>query len=187
MKRMLSVRCTLVAVALAGCPIAARAQAYPKTLAATAEVSSAAGKSSAAMTIRVERLMDDLYFKRVADALKFGGYLKFLPALRTLPAIGYVQLGETRTDLKYARERPDGKPRLVLGTDRPVFFVGAGAPDAKPRTGYDMAVIELDIDAQGNGQGTMAAAARVRPAPDGSVIVDDYADTPVKISIKPAK
>ena len=75
----------------------------------------------------------------------------------------------------------------MLGTDHPIFFIGAGAPDAKPRTGYEVAVIELDIDAAGNGTGTMAAAARVRPAPDGGVTVDDYAAEPVKLSIKPAK
>jgi hypothetical protein len=139
------------------------------------------------MTIHVERLMRDADFTRVSDALRYNGYQGFLPALRTLPKIGYVQVGDKQTFLKYARERPEGKPRLVLGTDRPIFFIGAGAPDAKPRAGYEVGVIELDIDADGNGEGTMAAAARVKPAPDGSVVIDDYAATPLKLTVKPAK
>ena len=75
----------------------------------------------------------------------------------------------------------------MLVTDRPIFFVGGGAPDAKPKAGYELGIIELDLDAQGNGQGTMAAAARVKPAPDGGVILDDYATAPVRLSIKPGK
>ena len=179
-------RCALVALTLAVLPVTALAQSYPKTLTATAENTGAAGRATAVLTIRIERLMEDLYFKRLGDALQLNGYQNFLPALRKLPAIGYVQLGETKTDLKYARERAE-KPRLVLGTDRPIFFVGAGAPDAKPRAGYEMGVIELDLDAQGNGQGTIAPAARVKRAPDGGVTVDDYGGSLIKLSVKPAK
>lgn len=179
-------RCALIALAMAAFPLTAGTQSsYPKTLTASTEVTSPAGKSTATLTIHIEQLMEDLYFKRVSDALRTNGYQRFLPALRALPAIGYVQLGETKTELKYARER-QAKPRLVLGTDRPIFFVGAGAANAKPKTGYDMAVIELDIDAQGNGEGTIAPAARVKYSPDGPV-VEDYAEKPLKLTVKAAK
>src|SRR4051812_38368616 len=167
-------RSALMALVLAVVPLPARAQSYPKTLIATVESTSAAGSSTATVTIHLEQLMEDLYFKRVSDALKINGYQRFLPELRALPPIGYVQLGETKTDIKYAHERA-AKPRLVLGTDRPIFFVGASVPNPKPRTGYEMGVIELEIDAQGNGTGTIAPAARVRHAPDG-VTVEDYAE-----------
>jgi hypothetical protein len=162
------------------------AQSYPRTLIATADVAGPTGSAKAEFKIQIERLMLDVDFNRVAEALKFGGYPKFLPALRDLPPVGYVQVGERQTVLKYARMRRDGQPRLVLGTDRPIFFVGGGAPDAKPKAGYEVGVIELEVDAQGNGQGTMAAAARVRPGPDGGVVIDDYATSPIRLSIKPA-
>jgi hypothetical protein len=181
-------RHVLAAAALASLPLMAGAQAvYPRTLVANVQASGPTAGATASITIRVERLMHDSDFTRVSDALKYNGYQGFLPALRKLPKIGYVQVGDKQTDLKYARERSDGKPRLVLGTDRPIFFLGGGAPDAKPRAGYEVGVIELDIDASGNGEGTMAAAARVKPAPDGSVIIDDYAATPLKLIVKPAK
>jgi len=178
-------RCALIVLAMAAAPIAARAQSYPKTLIATTEATSAAGTSTATLTIRIEQLMEDLYFKRVSNALRQDGYQKFFPALRALPSIGYVQLGDKKTDLKYARER-EAKPRLVLGTDRPIFFIGGGAPDAKPRTGYEMAVIELDIDAQGNGTGIITPAARVKHVPDG-VVVEGYAEKPLQLTVQPAK
>ena len=59
--------------------------------------------------------------------------------------------------------------------------VGGGAVDAKPRTGYDVALIRLQVDDVGLGEGSMAAAARVRPGGDTGVEVDDYADKPIKL------
>jgi hypothetical protein len=179
-------RCAFAILAIAALPLVARAQTYPKTLAATTEVSATTGRLTGTMTIQVDRLMEELDFKKVSDALKVNGYLRFLPVLRTLPPVGYVQLGETRTVLKFAHMRANGKT-LVLGSDRPIFFIGGGAPDPKPKTGYEMGVIELDLDAQGNGTGTMAAAARVKHTADGGVAIDDYADKPVKLTVKPAK
>jgi hypothetical protein len=177
----------MVALAMIGLPVVAEAQSYPRTLVASATASGRDGALTGTVTIQVDKLMHDVDFKKVADALRYGGYPNFLPALRQLPDIGYVKIGDRQTAIKYARERSDGRPRLVLGTDRPIFFVGGGAPDAKPKAGYEVGIIELDIDAQGNGQGTMAAAARVKPAPDGSVVIDDYATAPIRLSIKPAK
>jgi hypothetical protein len=178
-------RRVLAALTIAAVPVVGGAQTYPRTLAATAEASGASATATGTFTIHVDQLMTDRDFKRVSDALKKNGYQTFLPALRAATPVGYVQMGDRKTVIRYARVRAD--KRLVLGTDHPIFFVGAGVPDPKPRTGYEVAVIELDLDAAGNGTGTMAAAARVRPAPDGGVIVDDYAAEPVKLSIKPAK
>jgi hypothetical protein len=66
-------------------------------------------------------------------------------------------------------------------TDQPIFFVGGGAADAKPRAGYEVALIQLQVDSIGLGDGTMAAAARVRPGGESGVQVDDYADKPIKL------
>jgi hypothetical protein len=180
-------RCALVVLAIVGLPLVARAQTYPRTLVASAAVSGANGALTGTLTIHIEGLMQDVDFKKVADALQYGGYLQFLPALRTLPEIGYVKVGDRQTALKYARVRQGPNPRLVLGTDRPIFFVGGGAPDAKPKAGYEVGVIELDINAQGNGQGTMAAAARVKRGPDGGPIIEDYATAPIQLTVKPGK
>jgi hypothetical protein len=183
----LTIRGLLALLAIMSLSQVVRAQSYPRTLIASAEASGAAGAATATVTIRIQRLMPEFDFKAVTDGLKFGGYPGALNALRKLPEIGYVQVADRKTVLKYAHQRADGKAGLVLVTDRPIFFVGGGAPDAKPKAGYELGLIELEIDAQGNGKGTMAAAARVKPGPDGSVILDDYAETPVRLSIKPGK
>lgn len=44
--------------------------------------------------------------------------------------------------------------------------------------------MELQLDDQGSGTGTMAAAARVRPSPDGGVVLDDYAEAPIRLTVR---
>jgi hypothetical protein len=39
----------------------------------------------------------------------------------------------------------------------------------------------MEIDHIGFGSGVMAAAARLKPAPDGGVQIDDYAEQPIKL------
>ena len=51
---------------------------------------------------------------------------------------------------------------ISLVTERPVYFVGGGKADAKPRAGFELAVVQLNVDEFGLGSGTMAAAARVK-------------------------
>jgi hypothetical protein len=69
----------------------------------------------------------------------------------------------------------------VVVTDEPIFFVGGGRPDAKPREGYEVAVIQFDVDNVGLGKGTMTAAARVKPGGETGVQIDDYADKPIRL------
>ena len=73
---------------------------------------------------------------------------------------------------------------LVVGADRPVYFLGGGGPDAKPKAGYETAFLQIEIDAKGNGQGTMAAAARVKRGEGDSVVIDDYAAEPIQLVLR---
>ena len=55
----------------------------------------------------------------------------------------------------------------------------------KARAGYELTVVDLRLDDKGAGTGTMAGAARVKPAPGGAVILDDYAEAPVELTVRP--
>ena len=67
-----------------------------------------------------------------------------------------------------------------------MFFVGGGSTDAKPRAGYEVAVIQLIVDDIGLGSGTMAGAARVKPGGETGVVIDQYADQPIKLGSRVA-
>jgi hypothetical protein len=134
------------------------------------------------VTVSVDRLMEENRWKRVTDALNHGGYTNFMTALRMLPPIGWVQLNTRRVDVRYAREeqRPGGR-RLLVVADKPLFVLG---DPAKSRPGFELTVVELNIDAAGAITGSMAGAARVKPSPDG-VRLEDYAEALVTLTSNP--
>ena len=107
----------------------------------------------------------------------------FLTALRKAPEVGTVAVGDQKFAIRYAHEVKTAKGRTItLVTDKPVFFVGGGSAEAKPRAGYEVAGIRIEVDDVGLGSGSMAAAARIKPGPDGvGVQVDDYAAEPIKL------
>ena len=156
---------------------------YPLVQALEARVTLGDTSITSKVTVSVDRLMEENRLKRVTDALKHGGYPNFFTALRMLPPIGWVEVNKRRVELRYAREdqRPSGR-RLILVADKPMFFLG---DPAKAKPGFELTVIELNIDAKGAITGSMAGAARVKPSPEGDVILEDYAEALVTLSSSP--
>ena len=130
---MRATRFASVAICLLVCWAAVQAVDYPLTLAANAQVTKGATTVTTTFTIHVDRVMNETLRTRVHDALKFGGYPKFLPALRTLPAIGTIEVEGRKVEIRYVREEPLEKgSRLVLVADQSPF---TGFRKSKERTG----------------------------------------------------
>jgi hypothetical protein len=150
---------------------------YPLTLTVDAQGKVGATTITSKLTIKIDRPMEDSRRTRVTDALKYGGYPNFLNTLRPLPAVGSIASQAKTVDVKYTREEPDGS--LIIVADRPLFFL---SPDpTKGRPGYELTVAQLRFDAKGGVTGQMTGAARVKPSPDGGVILDDYAEELVQV------
>jgi hypothetical protein len=172
-----------------GAPIVLAAQAArpvgaPETFNATARAKTTSSEVSGALVIRISRYTPDFDRTTVETALREGGYPRFLIALRNAPEVGQLVLADGKPyTIRYARERISGSSRtIVVVTDRPVLFLGSARADAKPRAGFEVAVVELQLDGKGAGKGSMAAAARVRPDGTGGVILDDYAEEPIALA-----
>ena len=162
-------------------PAPASAPATAETYTATLQVK---GDATAATTIRIEllRYTPDKDREAVEKGLKFGGYPGFLAALRQARKVGTVSTSKKSWVLRWASVKPtSGGRRIVLITDQPMYFLGGGSTDAKPRAGYEVGVIQMEVDAAGNGTGSVAAAARVKAGDDGPV-VDDYGDSRIEIT-----
>jgi hypothetical protein len=154
----------------------------PETFRANAQVQGTPGVGAARIQVVIQRYTPDAERTALEGALETGGYSAFLSALRSSSDVGYVEHGTSKFTIRYAREtKTDTGRRIDVVTDQPIFFVGGGAPDAKPRAGFDVAVIHMEIDPIGFGSGVMAAAARLKPAPEGGVQIDDYAERPIKL------
>ena len=154
----------------------------PETFSANAQAKAGAGSVAATIQIQIQRYTPDFDRTAVETALKQGGYPGFVTALRKAPEVGSVMVGDQKFPIRWAREQKTDKGRtIVVVTDKPVFFVGGGRTEAKPRAGYEVAVIQLMVDEIGLGTGSMAAAARVKPGGETGVQIDDYADEPIKL------
>ena len=178
----IGIAATLVAVA----PLRAQSGSAgaPETFGAKAQASTKSGASvTAPILFHVERYTPDFDRGVVQEALRVGGYPGFLPALRKAPDVGYAELASRRVTIRWARETADATGRtIVLITDKPVAFLG-GQAEGKSRAGYEVAVIQLKVDGKGNGTGTMAAAARVKPGGATGVQIDDYAEVPITLAM----
>jgi hypothetical protein len=170
--------CLAVAVSLA-CATLAQAQAGAETFTATAKVKTAGGaEATAPVTITIDRKMPQAEADKLLAAFKSGGAAGLRKALAGVPPTGSVQLADgARTPARITIELPTEKGRLIIiVTDKPLLFLGAGVPGAKPKVGYDFAVVDLELDASGNGSGTLAPAAKVT-VKGSEFVVDDYAST----------
>jgi hypothetical protein len=182
-----SIYAFVVAVVLSGSWQTPAAPSYkqtaPETFRANAQATSGGGGVAAALTFRVEAYTPDADRERLLAALASGGSAAFVEALKKEKAVGYVEAGDRKVTIRYARMQAaaNDKRRVVLVTDAPVYFVGGGALDAKPTAGFDVAVVEFEVDIVGLGSGTMAMAAKVKPGGPAGVQIDDYAQQPVKL------
>jgi hypothetical protein len=108
-------------------------------------------------------------------------------ALRDSPIAGALVAAGESFVIRWARqEAGTGKRTITIVTDKPVAFIGLGKPNAKSTVGYEVAVLKLEVDDSGRGEGIMAAAARVKPGGPTGVRIDDYAQTPMKLTTGPA-
>ena len=154
----------------------------PETFTASAQVLGNNAGSSAQVTIQINQYTSEKDRTTIQDALKAGGYQGFLPALRGAPDVGYVEMNGRKVTARWARQQTTEKGRTIsIVTEAPMAFVGGASVDAKPRAGYDVAVIQLNVDQIGLGTGSFAPAARVKPGGPSGVEVDDYAEAPVKL------
>lgn len=176
-----------LAVALAGASAGASAQSKkkasgPETFNGKAKVGTSTAVADTTFNVQIDQYTPDKDLKAMELALQTGGSDGFVQALRKAPVAGHLKIGDKSFTIRWARQRETSKGRTIsIVTDAPVYFLGAGLPDAKPRAGFDVAVAKMNIDSAGLGEGTIAFAARVKPSGENGVDIQDYAAEPVKL------
>jgi hypothetical protein len=148
-------------------------------------VTSEAGLAGAAyVDIHIDKYSADKDRDAMVATFKSGGYPALVTALRKAPQVGTVKVGADTFVVRWAREERSGENKRTISvvTDKPMLFVGGGSVTAKSREGYELAVIQFDMDDSGNGSGTMAAAAKIKPGGPNGFEIDDYADQPIKLT-----
>jgi hypothetical protein len=157
-----------------------------KVLKATATVEREGGATiTAPVVITIKRVMSDFEADKYANAYRKGGETALRAALVDIPTTGTVQLGRGKpapTRITIERKTDKGR-RMTIVCDKPLLFLGASLPDAKPKTGYNFAVIDLLFDDKGAASGTMATAAWIKLDPQGAFAVQDYSGDLIKLTV----
>ena len=177
------------ALLLTVAPGVSRAQApsAPETFTATATVRTAAGPTvTAPVVITVTRWTTDAERITAINALKSGGSAAVKKAIEAMPDAGTIQVGQRNPiTLKYARVLPVGSGRLVnVLAPQPIVYLGEGAPGAKPKAGFDLALASFQLDAagKGTGPGELAPAATLKVSPENALVVEDYGAEAVRLT-----
>jgi hypothetical protein len=100
------------------------------------------------------------------------------------PRAGFVQTdGSLGWDLLYAHEEtlPDGSRRILLATDRPMSFREAVSQPILSTYGFT--VFQIQIGADGRGQGELLPAAKIAyNTATKKVEIENYAFTPLRLT-----
>lgn len=151
---------------------------------ASAAVKSAGGSTSETpMAFTIERQMSKSEGDALLAAFKTGGAAGLRTALAGVAPTGTVRVGAAKpVPSRIISERPSATGKLItIVTDQPVVVYGIGTPAATPKAGYDFAVIDLSVDAKGNGTGTIAPAATVT-VKQGVFTVADRASDSIRLT-----
>jgi len=134
--------------------------------------------------IAVDRWSSDKDRDRLMSVLMSKGADKLLDVLQDMPRMGYFRApGNLGWDIHFARKirLPDGGERVVLVTDRKIGFWEASR---QPRSiDYPFTVIELRLNADGEGEGKLSLATKIIPDKENNIVtLENYAIQPVQLT-----
>jgi hypothetical protein len=138
--------------------------------------------------ISVERWSTSEERAALVAAFQEGGQDALLEALKKMPKVGVINVPQTPAyDLRYAYKFPaeNGGSTLVLATDRRIL--PGEVWDQTRSTDYPFELIEMHLDARGQGEGTLSWAARIGVGKDGNLELELFGDSPVMLTKITAK
>lgn len=162
-------------------PAAAQAprEEFTSTL---SNISNVGGVGITPLTIRIIRWTSDEDHERMMGVLRDKGQDAFLRELTDQEPVGSIA---TPTSLKYdffyARQEPleEGGRRIFLITDRPMDFYER--VNSLRSRDYPFTVIEMRLDKEGRGQGSLAQLVQLRLV--GNFLgIENLATSPMKLS-----
>jgi hypothetical protein len=139
---------------------------------------------STQLRILIDRWSPDSVRDSLMNVMMTKGPEKLLDALQSAPRVGSI--GTTTSlawDLHFARQTPgeDGGTRIVLGTDRPIAF--SEQWNSSRTLDYPFTVIELHVDKDGNGEGTLSFATKIiADAKNRTVVLENWGTQRVRLT-----
>jgi hypothetical protein len=171
-----------LAAILWGGAISAQTNGQPEEFSATAIVNNNLGAGAGRVIMRVERWSTEAQRGQLTRVLMKDGPNELLDQLRDQKSVGTIRTPDSLGyDLRYAHQEAgeDGGRRVVIATDRPIGFWEAVH---QPRTiDYPFTVIQMELDKNGEGKGTMSYATKII-ARGNTIELENFASSPVMLN-----
>jgi hypothetical protein len=173
---------TVAAAWLATGWVSAQTQGVREDFTAVAIVNNNIGSGAGTVQIQVTRWSSDAERNTLVTTLREKGPMQLLDALQDMRPVGIIKTPDSLGyDLRYAHQvkGEDGGRRIVIATDRPIGFWEARN---QPRTiDYPFTVIQMQLDASGQGKGTMSYATKIL-AHDNVIELENFGTSPVMLT-----
>jgi hypothetical protein len=174
----------VITVAATGLSFAQSFEARPPIeIDAVAIVRNQFGADADRVKIRVTRWSTEAEREQLVNTLQDKGANAALEELRGMKSVGSIRTPDSLAyDLHYAQVEvtEEGGRRIVLATDRPIGFWEF---HLQSRTvNYPFTVIQMELDQDGEGEGTMSLAAKIIPAGDNRIVLEDFETAPVLLT-----
>ncbi|HEU5257612.1 MAG TPA: hypothetical protein VFU28_16575 [Vicinamibacterales bacterium] len=183
MKRLQFSMTTVLLILLA---VAAYAQTngQPERFTANAvSISPEYGTGQRIVEMNVDRWSPNSERERLVTALQTKGSDELLKQLQKNKPVGRIRTPDSLGyDLRYAQQTPlpDGGRMIVIATDRPIGFWEA---THQPRSiEYPFTVIQMKLDRDGNGSGTLSYATRIVAHENNVIELEDFATQPIMLN-----
>jgi hypothetical protein len=182
MKRALTLLPALVVLV---CSLAvAQSNQQPERFTANAvSLSPEYGTGQQVVDIDVTRWSSNAERERLVAALREKGPNELLKQLQKVKPVGRIKTPDSLGyDLRYAYQQvdPDGGRTIVIATDRPIGFWEASN---RPRSiDYPFTVIQMQLDREGTGKGTMSYATRIVAHENNVIELEDFATQPIMLN-----
>jgi hypothetical protein len=162
----------------------AQSNAQPERFTANAvSISPQYGTGQQVVEITVDRWSSAAERERLVTALREKGSDELLKQLQDTRPVGRIRTPDSLGyDLHYAWQQPneDGGRTVVIATDRPIGFWEA---TQRPRSyDYPFTVIQMKLDREGNGTGTMSYATRIVAHENNVIELEDFASQPIMLN-----
>jgi hypothetical protein len=180
--RMRKPMVTSAALVLATMGLIAQTHGTPEEFTAVAVANNNLQTGVGTVLISIDRWSTDAERTRLVTTLREKGPEALLDELQDMKPVGRIRTPDSLGyDLHYAQQTrtEEGGRRIVIATDRPIGFWEASR---RPRSiDYPFTVIQMQLDRNGHGKGTMSVATKIR-AYDNTIELENFASAPVMLT-----
>jgi hypothetical protein len=170
------------ALVLATAGLLAQTHGSPEEFTAVAIANNNLQSGVDTVLISIDRWSTDAERTRLVTTLREKGPEALLDELQDMKPVGRIRTPDSLGyDLHYAQQTTteEGGRRIVIATDRPIGFWEASR---RPRSiDYPFTVIQMQLDRDGHGKGTMSVATKIR-AYDNTIELENFASAPVMLT-----